>query len=320
MDKLCAVPLENRTGDNVQKVYVETLIKLAEDSERIVVLDADLASASGTIPFLEKFPERHFQIGIAEQNMVGIAAGLALSGKIPFVNSFGTFLSKRACDQISVSVCFNKTNVKICGHRAGLTNAHNGATHIAVEDIAIMRATPNMTVVSPGDTIEIREVIKWAADFEGPVYICLPHSPLFQIFDENYKFKLGRGIQIARGNEVAIISTGVMTWFAMLAVNKLKSEGLRPKLFHFPSLKPIDKKLILKISREVGRIITVENHSIYGGLGSAVAEVVAETSPCIVKRLGIPDKFGETASFDWQLNHFGLSVKHITKAVKDMWP
>jgi transketolase len=303
---------------NVQKVYSETLLELAEENNDIVVLDADLAKACATLPFAEKFPERHFQCGVAEQNMVSVAAGLALDGKIPFVNSFGVFLSERAGDQIRVSICFNKTNVKLVGHRAGLSNAYNGATHISVEDIAHLRAMPNMTIVVPGDTLEMKQIIKWAAKYVGPVYICLAQSPLEPIFPKYYQFKIGKAVQLSMGYKATIISTGVMSYYALLAIASLKKELLHVRVIHMPTIKPIDEKAIIKAAKETKRIIVVENHSIYGGLGSAVAEIVCQHHPVRMKILGIPDKFGETAGFEWQLNHFGLSTKHIIQAVKEI--
>lgn len=302
---------------NVQKVYSDTLLELGEKNENIVVLDADLSKACATVEFSQKFPERHFQCSVAEQNMTSVAAGLALSGKIPFINSFGVFLSERAGDQIRVSVCFNKTNVKIVGHRAGLTNAYNGATHISIEDIAHLRALPNMVIVIPGDTMEIKQVIKWAANYVGPVYISLAHSPLNPIFNKNYKFEPGKAVRLLEGEDITIISTGVMTYYAIKASIKLNKEDIRARIIHMPTIKPIDKEVIIRAAKETAGIVTVENHSIYGGLGSAVAEVICEHQPVKMKRLGILDKFGETASFKWQLNHFGLSVKHIIKAVKN---
>lgn len=308
---------------NVQKVYSETLLELGEKNENIVVLDADLAKACATLSFAKKFPARHFQCSIAEQNMVSAATGLALEGKIPYVNSFGVFLSERAGDQIRVSVCLNQANVKLVAHRAGLSNAYNGATHISVEDIAHMRAIPNIVIVEPGDTLEIKQVIKWAAEYIGPVYISLAHSPLPAILPDGYKFSLKNAVILRDGKDVAIISTGVMTHYSLEAAKKLEKNGISSRVIHVPVIKPIDKESIIKAAGKTKGIITVENHSIYGGLGEAAAAVLAEHYPARMKILGIPDMFGETASFEWQLKRFGLSTESIVRAaetiVLDRW-
>lgn len=301
---------------NIQKVYSETLLKLGKENKDVVVLDADLAKACATLPFAKKFPDRHFQCSIAEQNMVSVAAGLALEGKIPYVNSFGVFLSERAGDQIRVSVCLNQANVKLIAHRAGLSNAYNGATHISVEDIAHMRAIPNIVVVEPGDTLEIEQVIRWAAEYIGPVYISLAHSPLPAILPDDYKFSLESAVVLRDGKDVAIISTGVMTHYSLEAAKELEKNGISSRIIHIPVIKPIDKKSIIKAAEKTNGIVVVENHSIYGGLGEAVAAILAEYHPAKMKILGIPDMFGETASFEWQLRHFGLSIERIVQTAK----
>ncbi len=301
---------------NVQKVYSDTLLELGEENKDIVVLDADLAKACATLPFAEKFPTRHFQCSIAEQNMVSVAAGLAIEGKIPFVNSFGAFLSERAGDQIRISVCFNQVNVKLIAHRAGLSNAYNGATHIAVEDIAHLRAIPNIVIIEPGDVLEVEQTVKWAAGYFGPVYISLAHSPLQPILPEGHKFNPKKAVILRDGGDIAIISTGVMTHYSLAAAEELEKEGINSKVIHVPVIKPLDKESIIEAVKETGCIVTVENHSIYGGIGEAIAAVLAEHYPARMKILGIPDMFGETASFEWQLKHFGLSTADIVRATK----
>ncbi len=314
--KILITPVEKREILPVKPAFVKALIELGKKNKKIVVLDADLQHSSGTAPFMKKFPKRHFQMAVAEQNMVGVAAGLALTGKIPFVNTFANFLTKRACDQVSVSVAYNQANVKLCADYAALSTAKNGGTHCSVEDIAIMRAMPNMVVLAPADTIELQKAVKAAANYQGPVYIRKVRGPMPQIFTNNYRFKIGKSIQLTRGKDITIISCGAMTYYALLAAQELEKKKIKVRVINMSTIKPIDKAAIIKAAKETKGIVTVENHSIYGGLGSAVSEVTAETCPCLVKKIGIPDKFGETATFEWQLKYFGLDVKDIVRAAR----
>lgn len=310
-------PLEKRNLGNVKEAYVQMLIGLAKRNRDIVVLDADLARCAGTKPFIKAFPTRHFQMAVSEQNTVGVAAGLALAGKIPFASSFANFLSKRACDQASVSVAVNQTNVKLCGTYGGITTAYNGATHCAVEDIAIFRSMPNMVVIVPADTIELREAIKVITKYKGPVYLRMVRGPMPQIFSPNYQFKIGKSVELVKGKDVTIISYGVMTYYCLLAAEQLRKKGIKVRVINMSTIKPLDKSAVIKAAKETKGIVTVENHSIYGGLGSAVAEIVAGLGlKTKVKIMGLADKFGETASLDWQLNYFGLSPAHIVRAVE----
>jgi transketolase len=301
---------------SVPEAYGQTLVEMGQENENIVILEADLMKASGTNIFQEKFPERTFQIGVAEQNMIGISAGLAVEGKIPFAATFAVFAAKRACDQVSVSVAYPKLNVKIIGTYCGLTVAY-GATHQSVQDIAIMRAMPNMVVIAPADTIELSKAMREIAAYDGPVYLRTARGTMPRIYQDDYKFEIGKASILEDGRDVSIISTGVMTSKALKAAEILKSEGVNARVINISTIKPIDKQVIIDAAKETGLIVTVENHNVIGGLGSAVCEVVSRHCPVLVRRVGIDDKFGFTGSFEWSLKHFGFDVSDIVKKVKE---
>jgi len=303
---------------SVKETFGQTLVELGEIDPRIVVLDADLMKVSGTHLFLEKYPERHFQIGIAESNMVGIAAGLAAMGKVPFLSTFANFAARRACDQAAMAVAYNRFNVKICGDYAGLTADVNGATHISVEDIAIYRSMPNMIVIVPGDCIELKQAIRVIAEYDGPVYLRKAKGPLYNIFPADYEFVIGKAVVIKQGFDVSLITTGITTWEGRKACEILKAQGINVRHIHMPTIKPIDKEEILRAAKETGAIITVENHSRLGGLGSAVTEVVCDEYPVPVVRLGINDSFGETATLEWLMDKFEINADHIVNNVKNV--
>jgi transketolase len=303
---------------DVRKTYGETLLKLGKADARIVVLEADLMKASGSAVFREAFPERHFQVGISEQNLIGVAAGLAAMGNIPFASTFSSFLSQRGCDQIVNSVAFNKFNVKLCGIYSGLTQEKNGGTHIGIEDISIFRCMPNMVVIDPGDCVELSQTLEFAAAYEGPVYIRIARGPMQTIFPDNYEFHFGRAIVLEDGMDVSMITAGITTMEGKWALDSIKDMGLSVRHIHMPTLKPVDREEIIRAARETGAIITVENHSRFGGLGSIVAEVVCEECPVPVKRLGINDRFGETASLRWLMDRFGISFPNIASEIKEM--
>jgi len=303
---------------SVRETFGQTLKELAKNDERIVVLDADLMKVSGTKPFLDRFPERHFQVGIAEANMVGIAAGMAALGKVPFVSTFANFAARKACDQAAISVAYNRFNVKICGDYAGLTAEKNGATHISVEDIAIYRSMPNMTVIVPGDCTELKKVLQVITEYDGPVYLRKPQGPLYKIFDDDYKFEIGKAVTLEEGSDITLITTGITTWEGKKACEILKPRGISIRHIHMPTIKPLDKEVIVKAARETGAIITVENHSRLGGLGSAITEVVCDYHPAPVVRLGIDDAFGETATLEWLMAKFGIDTEHIITQVESV--
>ena len=301
----------------VADAYGKTLVELAKENKDIVVLEADLMKATGTKVFQDKFPDRLFQVGVAEQNMIGIAAGLAASGKIPFANTFAVFATKRACDQVSVSVAYPRLNVKIGGTYAGLSCAY-GATHQSVEDIAIMRSMPNMVVIVPADTIELSKVVRAISQYDGPVYLRMVRGTMPRIFDDDHEFEIGKSSILRDGRAASIISTGVMTFKAVEAADILKNEGVEVRVINMSTIKPIDEKAIVEAAQDTGAIVTVENHSVIGGLGSAVCEVVCKNCPVPVNRVGINDKFGYAGPFEWSLKHFKFDVPDIVFAVKDV--
>ena len=298
--------------------YGETLIRMGKANPRIVAVESDLMKASGSDMFEAEFPDRHFQVGIAEQNMVGFAAGLAAMGKIPFASTFSNFISQRACDQAINAVCYNKFNVKLCGTYAGLTSETNGGTHISVEDIAIFRCMPNMLVFVPGDCNEMASAMEVAAAYDGPVYIRIARGPMPTIFPENHQFVIGKSVPMSEGDDICLITTGITTWEGQLACEELKTRGVAVHHIHMPSIKPIDRDAIVDAARKTGRIVTVENHSRLGGLGSAVTEVVCDEHPVRVARLGLDDCFGETAKLDYLMNRFGTNAKHIVHTVETL--
>lgn len=311
-------PLDTREKSDVKKAFCGALLELAEKDERVVVLDADLMRCSGTVAFAKKFPSRHFQVGVAEQNLIGVAAGIALSGFIPYACTFANFATKRAADQCSISVGYNEANVKICGTYAGVSTGKNGGTHASVEDIAFMRAIPRMVVVAPGDTVELEKAVRAVYEYEGACYLRTVRDPMPQIFTGDYEFKIGKGVVLKSGNDVTLMGTESTTYTCLLAADELEKEGIHARVLHFATIKPIDVELIVQAAEETRGIVTAENHNVYGGFGGAVAEVLTEHRPAFLKRLGLQDEFGETATFMWQIEHFGFGKTHIAAAAKEI--
>jgi len=299
--------------------FGEALVEMAKERKDIVVLDADVATSTKTSIFREAFPERFFEMGIAEQNMMGVAAGMASTQKIiPFAVTFAVFATKRVCDQVSISIAYPKLNVKIVGSYGGVPTGKAGATHQAFEDIAIMRAIPNMTIIVPADAVEMRHAVRASAEYNGPVYLRCIRCGTPVIFGEDYKFEWNKGVILRDGKDVTIVSTGMMTPVALSATNILVNQGIDIRLIHLHTIKPIDKEILIKASKETGHIITIENHSIIGGLGSAVAEVLSEECPALIKRIGIRDTFGESGSLDGLFKKYGLTSENIVKEVKEI--
>ncbi|MBU5438497.1 transketolase family protein [Tissierella sp. MSJ-40] len=298
--------------------YGEALKELGNINKDVVVLDADLSGSTKTSVFKKSFPERFFNVGIAEQNLIGTAAGLATTGKIPFASTFAMFATGRAFEIIRNSVCYPKLNVKIAATHAGLTVGEDGATHQALEDLSIMRTLPNMIVLNPADAVEAKQCIFKAAEHNGPVYIRLGRSKVPVIFDENYKFEIGKGVELKEGNDVTIIATGVMVEKALLAHEELLKEGIKARVINMASIKPIDEEIIIKAAKETKGIVTVEEHSIIGGLGSAVSEVVVENYPTHVVRIGTEDTFGQSGDGDELLEKYGLNIKNIVAKAKEI--
>ncbi len=298
--------------------YGETLAELGGEDNRIVVLDADLSGSTKTSLFAKKYPERFFNMGIAEANMVGTAAGLAAAGKIPFVSTFAIFAVGRAWEQVRQSVAYPKANVKIVATHGGITVGEDGGSHQSVEDVAIMRAVPNMTVIVPADGVETRAAIKAAAAFKGPVYIRLGRNKVPTVFAENYDFAIGKGAEMAAGTDLTFIATGLMTATAMAAAAKLQQEGISARVVHIATIKPLDEEIIIKAAEETGAIITAEEHSIIGGLGSAVAELLGERHPVHMRRIGVRDRFGTSGKAEELLKYFGLTAEDLAEAARDI--
>lgn len=299
--------------------YGDTLAELGRLNKDIVVLDADLSKSTKTEVFAKEFPERFFNTGIAEQNMAGIAAGLAAAGKIPFISTFAIFATGRAFEQIRNTIAYPRLNVKIAATHAGITVGPDGASHQSVEDIALMRAIPRMTIINPADATETRFAVKAALDIDGPVYIRLGRHKVPVIFQEgDYVFKPGKGVVLREGKDATIISTGIMTVIALEAADILKNRGIYVNVVNIHTIKPIDEELIIQLAEETGAVITAEEHSIIGGLGSAVAEVLAESRPTLMKRIGLKDVFGQSGEPDELLRFYSLTPDSIASAVKDL--
>jgi len=300
-----------------REAYGEALAQIGEEIKDIVVLDADLSGSTKTSVFAKKFPERFFNIGIAEQNLMGTAAGFATCGKIPFASTFAVFATGRAFEQIRNSICYPNLNVKVAATHAGLTVGEDGATHQSVEDLALMRALPNMTVINPADGVEAKKAVRAAALHEGPVYLRLGRMAVETIFDEDYEFEIGKGEVLKKGTDVAIIATGIMVGEALKAAEILEKDGLKAMVVNIHTIKPIDEEIILKAAK-CGAIVTAEEHTIIGGLGSAVAEVLAERKPTPLRRIGIKDKFGQSGKPDDLLKLYNLTAEDIANAAKEM--
>lgn len=291
--------------------YGEALVELGRKNDKIVVLDADLATATKTIEFKKEFPNRFFDIGIAEQDLMGTAAGLALGGKIPFASTFAVFATGRAYDQIRNQICYSNLNVKIAATHAGITVGEDGASHQSLEDIALMRAIPNMTVISPSDDIETKWAIEESIKINGPVYIRLTRPKTEEIYKDTTNFCFGKAISHGNGNDIAIIATGVTVKESLKAQENLKYKGIEARVIDVHTIKPIDKETIVKVAKEVKHIITVEDHSIIGGLGSAVCEVLSEKYPVKVLRMGINDEFGQSGKWDELMKYYKIDSDSI---------
>lgn len=296
--------------------YGEALAMLGEKYKDLVVLDADLASATKTSIFKKKFPERFFDMGIAEQDMMGTAAGLALGGKIPFASTFSVFASGRAYDQVRNTICYGNLNVKIGATHAGITVGEDGATHQALEDISLMRSLPNMTVMSPSDDRQTKWIIEEAIKREGPMYIRLARPATGEIYGDGFEFEFGKAIQHGEGTDATIIATGVTVAEALVAQRDLIGEGINIRVIDMYTIKPIDREIIIKAAKETKRIITVEDHSIIGGLGTAVCEVICDEYPMKVTRMGVKDKFGESGKWDELMHQYKIDAEAIKEEIR----
>lgn len=291
--------------------YGEALASLGEENKNIVVLDADLSSATKTADFGKKFPDRFFDIGIAEQDMVGTAAGFATCGKIPYVSTFAVFAAGRAYDQIRNSVCYPNLNVKICATHAGITVGEDGATHQMLEDLALMRSLPNMKVFSVSDDVQTKYIIKEISKIDGPCYVRLARLSTPIIYDENQKFEIGKMVQIGEGIDATIFATGVTVSEAIKAQEELKQKGINVRVVDVHTIKPIDEEMIIKCAKETKRLISVEDHNVIGGLGTAIADVLAEKYPAKLEKIGINDTFGKSGKAEELMHYFGIDKEGI---------
>jgi len=299
-----------------REAYGEALVELGRENPDVVVLDADLSKSTKTINFRKHFPERFFNLGIAEQNMLGTAAGLAAAGKIPFCSTFAVFAPGRSFDQLRNSIAYPKLNVKIGASHAGITVGEDGATHQSVEDIALVRVVPNMTVFVPADAVETKKAVMAAAEIKGPVYIRLGRAAVPVLHGEDFAFEPGKAVVMREGGDAVIIATGVMVAEALAAAEELSREGINVRVINIHTIKPLDTEAIINAAKETGAIVTAEEHSVIGGLGSAVAETVSEHYPVPVYRVGIPDVFGESGTPDELMEKYGLTARHLAAAVR----
>lgn len=296
--------------------YGEILKELGAENPKIVVLDADLSSSTKTAEFKKVFPERHFNCGIAEQNMMGVAAGFATTGKIPFASTFAVFGAGRAYEQIRNSICYPKLNVKIAVTHSGLTVGEDGATHQMLEDISLMRTLPNMTVTVPADAAETKAIIRWAADYEGPVYIRMGRAKVEDVMPEGCTFTPGKATLLRDGTDVTLMACGVMVAPALEAAEILDAEGISARVVNMSSIKPIDVSAIHEAVKMTGAIVSCEEHNIIGGLGAAIAEVLVQSTPAPMEMVGTKDTFGESGTPDALLEKYGLTAAHIVLAAK----
>lgn len=300
-------------------VYAETLTELIEKDPNVMCVEADLAKASGTNPLVsEKYPDNYVDVGVSEANMICVAAGLAREGKIPFCASFTCFASRRVYDQATISVAYAKNNVKIVGTAPGHTAGPNGGTHMCFQDLAIMRAMPNMHVYSPCDAYDLQAAMRYMAGSQQPTYMQLIRPKMGKVFDAKHAFDPQKAAVIKRGKDVTLVSTGCMTQVAVKAAEELGKAGVDVELLHYSSVKPFDANTLVESARKTGGVVTVETQNIIAGLGGAVCEVLAEQHPTRVKRLGVPDQFGEVATADYLFNKHGFGVSHIAEACKKL--
>lgn len=303
----------NQPPKATRQSYGEKLLELGEKYKDIIVLDADLSTATKTINFAKKFPDRFIDLGIAEANMIGTAAGLATTGKVPFASTFAVFAAGRSYDQIRNSVCYPNLNVKICSTHSGITVGEDGATHQMLEDISMMRTLPNMTVLSPSDDIETHWAIEMAYKISGPVYVRLSRLATPIIYEENQKFELGKMLQIGDGTDGTIFATGDVVIEALNAKKILAKKGVNIRVIDVHTIKPLDEETIIRCAKETKKLISLEDHSIIGGLGSAIAEVLTEKYPVRLERIGIKDTFGRSGKAEELIKYYGLDAETIVK-------
>jgi len=305
-----------KTPRMMREVYCDTLMELAEENQNIVVLDADLVSSSGMKPFFKAFSDRAIQCGVAEANMIGIAAGLSSMGKIPFAHSFGCFASRRVCDQIMISASYAKQNVRIVGSDPGVTAAYNGGTHMPFEDMGVLRSIPEIHLIEPTDTAMLSDLVQQMANLHGVYYIRMARKNVIGIYEEGSTFEIGRGNLLKDGRDVSIIASGIMVAEALKAADALRTEGISARVVDMFTWKPIDAKLVADCAVSTGAIVTAENHNVIGGLGSAVSEAVVQSTPVPLEMVGIKDRFGQVGTEDFLRKEYNLTAQAIVEAAK----
>jgi transketolase len=305
-------------GRPMREIFGETVAELANDDPRIVMLDGDVGSSTRADIFEKAHPERYLQMGIAEQNMLGVAAGMATMGLVPFISTFVSFAVVRPLDQIRVLIAQTGLNVKITPGYAGLFTGQTGMSHIIVDDMSIMRAMPGMVTVSPADDVEAAQALRWAAAYDGPCYVRLVRDATQRLFDESYRFELGKAVVVREGSDVTLISTGSQTPRVVDAADLLAADGIDAHVLHVPTLKPIDVAAIVAAAERTGRVITVEEHSVIGGLGGAVAEVLSEHRPTLVQRIGLQDVYVESGTNEDLLDIYRLSATRVAEQVRTL--
>jgi len=307
--------MNNEIKIPTRQSYGEALLELGRENKNIVVLDADLSSATKTNLFAKEFKDRFFDIGIAEQDMVSTAAGFSTCNKIPYASTFAVFAAGRAYDQIRNSICYPNLNVKICATHSGITVGEDGATHQMLEDISMMRTLPNMTVISVSDDVQTKWAVREISKINGPVYLRLSRMATPIIYDENQKFEIGKAVQIGEGTDATVFATGDVVFEAIKAKEELEKQGIFIRVIDMHTIKPIDKDMIVKCAKQTKKIITIEDHSIIGGLGSSVCEVLSEEYPCKVTRMGIKDSFGKSGKAEELMKYFEITAEDIIKNV-----
>jgi transketolase len=302
---------------SMRQAYGEALVELGAANPNVVVLDADVSASTQTWMFREKYPHRFFNVGVAEANMVDVAVGLALAGKIPFANTFAFLIALRAAEQVRTCVAYARTNVKLVGSYGGLSDAFDGPTHHSICDLAVLRSLPNMTVVVAADAVEVKKAVSAVAEHDGPVYLRVSRAEVPVIFDERHEVHIGQGVTLRAGGDVTLIGTGIMVGRCLEAAKVLGREGVDAGVIEIHTLKPIDEGLIVQAAQETGAIVTAEEHTTIGGLGAAVAEVISSQCPVPILRVGLADTFAETGPYEALLDRYGMGVTHIVANAKE---
>lgn len=301
---------------SIRAQYGQTLVELGRENKNIVVLDADLSASTQTAKFGKEFPERFFDMGIAEQDAITTAAGLSTTGKIPFVSTFAMFATGRAWEQIRNTVCYPKFNVKIVATHGGVTVGEDGASHQALEDVALMRLIPNMMVIVPADCNETKQVIKFAASYKGPVYIRLARTNVVDVFDENYKFDPNKAVVVKKGNDVTLVTNGETLSETLDCAKILEENNIKAEVIHLPVVKPLDEATILASAKKTNKVVTIENHSIIGGVGSAICELLSEKYPVKTLRIGTNDVFGQSGEQRALMEYYGLTAEKLAEKIR----